>query len=342
MPLSDGAEGAADVAALYIDGEVRIRRVTGPLGEPVDARYLIATDGFALVTTASASGLALVPAESRQPMWSTTWGLGELIAYALDDGAQRLVIAAGGSATTDMGAGTLAALGARFLDADGHGISPFPAALAGVDVADLTRLDPRLATIRADVISDVDTPLGRNLTVFGRQKGFTSRDAPLLTRALVRMARTFGAAAEQIFEQRWLGAGGGVAAGLAAALGVHPRSASDWFLDATGAREAIAESDLVLTAEGRFDRGSLAGKLPVAVARAAAERGVPAVVVAATTDSAADLDPPAYVFDLSLEPLESGDRVDEPLAAALRQAAARAVRVRDALAAGRARRWELS
>jgi glycerate kinase len=267
----------------------------------------------------------MIASSDRAPMEATTRGTGELIAAALDVGACDLLLAAGGSATTDFGAGALAALGVEFRDAAGRPLDPRPAGLDGVRSVSLERMDPRLHNTPVTVLSDVDIPLSRNLATFGEQKGFTGKQQQRVADQLQAVERAFGFAPGELLERSWLGAGGGIAAGFVAVCGARVRSGAGWFLERSGAREAIAAADVVLTAEGCFDASSLAGKLTGAVLELANEAGVRASVVAA---SAKTISCPgrARLVNLGLSPSEPGDRIEPELRDGLRAAAATAVR----------------
>ncbi|WP_437441422.1 glycerate kinase, partial [Streptomyces aureus] len=185
LPVADGGDGtvAAAVAAGFERREVQ---VTGPLGEQVTAAFAL-RDTTAVVEMAEASGLQLLPAGVFAPLTATTYGSGELLRAALDAGATTVVFGVGGSATTDGGAGMLAALGARFLDASGAPVGPGGAALADLATADLTGLDPRFASVDLILASDVDNPLTGPKgapAVYGPQKGATPDDVRTLDAAL--------------------------------------------------------------------------------------------------------------------------------------------------------------
>ncbi|NIZ92853.1 glycerate kinase, partial [Kineococcus rubinsiae] len=185
VPLADGGEGTVD-AALAAGWRALHVRVAGPTGEPVDA--VLARDGStALVEMAQASGLDRLPGGVPAPLTASTRGTGELVRAALDDGARDLVLAVGGSASTDGGAGLLAALGARLLDAHGRDLPDGGAALADLDRLDLSGLDPRLTTARWVLAADVDNPLlgpRGAAAVFAPQKGASPAQVAQLDAAL--------------------------------------------------------------------------------------------------------------------------------------------------------------
>jgi len=286
LPLSDGGDGWVDSMVSAADGSFFEVRVRGPVGDEVEARYgLIDSEGvtIAVVEMAAASGLALVPREGRDPRVATTYGTGELIRHALDRGAQKLLVGVGGSATNDGGAGMACALGARFVDADGEELPPGGAALAHLDRVDLSGLDARLGDVEVVVASDVENPLlGVNgaSAVYGPQKGATPEMVEDLDSALCHFADVVeDAVGRRLRDEPGAGAAGGLGFGLMALCGAQLRPGVELALDSLEADRVIQGASLVLTAEGMLDSQTLAGKLPVGVARRARRHGVPVVAV---------------------------------------------------------------
>ncbi|MFE3329234.1 glycerate kinase [Streptomyces sp. NPDC059176] len=277
LPVADGGDGtvAAAVAAGFERREVR---VTGPTGSPVTASYAL-RDTVAVVEMAEASGLQHLPAGVFAPLTATTYGSGELLRAALDSGARTIVFGVGGSATTDGGAGMLAALGARFLDAHGEPVGPGGGALADIASADLSGLDARFEGVDLVLASDVDNPLTGPKgapAVFGPQKGASPQDVAALDAALVRYASVLGP--EQA-ELPGAGAAGGIGYGALVALGARFRPGIDVMLDILGFAPALARATLVITGEGSLDEQTLHGKAPAGVAAAARAEGVDVVAV---------------------------------------------------------------
>ncbi|MEU6658204.1 glycerate kinase [Streptomyces sp. NPDC046821] len=284
VPVADGGDGtvAAAVAAGFERREVR---VTGPVGDEVTAAYAL-RDGTAVVEMAEASGLQLLPEGAFAPLTSTTYGSGELLAAALDAGARSIVFGVGGSATTDGGAGMLAALGATFLDADGKPVGPGGGALADVATADLSGLDPRLADVEIVLASDVDNPLTGPKgapAVYGPQKGATPDDVATLDAALAHFARvlaeSIGPKALEYADSPGAGAAGGIGYGALVGLGASFRAGIEVMLDVLGFAPALAGATLVITGEGSLDEQTLHGKAPAGVAAAARAAGVEVVAV---------------------------------------------------------------
>ncbi len=284
LPVADGGDGT--VAAAVAGGfERREVRVTGPLGEQVTAAYAL-KDGTAVVEMAEASGLQLLPEGVFAPLTATTYGSGELIGAALDAGARSIVFGVGGSATTDGGAGMLAALGARFLDADGAPVGPGGGPLASLATADLSGLDPRLRDVGIVLASDVDNPLTGPKgapAVYGPQKGATPKDVATLDAALAHFAtvleKAVGPRAAEYAQSPGAGAAGGIGYGALVGLGASFRAGIDVMLDVLGFAPALERATLVITGEGSLDEQTLHGKAPAGVASAARAAGVEVVAV---------------------------------------------------------------
>ena len=306
-PMADGGGGTVAAMVAAAGGEVRRARVHGPLGETVRARFGLlgapgpptglppgAVGGVAVIEMAAASGLHLVPPGRRNPLLTTTYGTGQLIAAALDAGAGEIILGIGGSATVDGGCGAAQALGVRFLDAAGE---PCVCGLAGgglMSVADIdaSRRDGRLAAARIRVACDVTNPLtGPNgaAAVYGPQKGATPEMIRQLDAGLAHLAdvirRRLGVDVEHL---AGAGAAGGLGAGLVAFCGATLDRGVEIVADAVGLRRRLAGAALVLTGEGSLDAQSLSGKTAVGVARIAAEVGVPVVCIPGQAEAGLD------------------------------------------------------
>ncbi len=286
LPLADGGEGTLDALLAALAGEDHPTLVTGPLGEPVTARYGMVgagRDRTGVIEMAEASGLSLVPPERRDPMRATTRGTGELMLAAVMSGATHLLVCVGGSATNDAGAGAVQALGFRLLDAEGADLGPGGAALLRLDRIDVSGRSPDLNGVEFVVATDVDNPLtgprGASAT-FGPQKGASEEDVELLDRALARfadvLARDLGV---EFRDVPGTGAAGGLAGGLMAFLGARLQSGARTVMEAAGFGARLREADVVVTGEGSFDHQSLGGKVPGAVIEAASQSGVPTFVL---------------------------------------------------------------
>lgn len=286
VPLADGGEGTVRALAEATGGEIVRTTVRDPLGRPVTAGWALCGDGrTAVVEMAASSGLELLAPAERDPMRTSTFGTGQLIAAALGAGAFRVIVGVGGSATVDGGTGMAEALGVRFLDAAGKVVQGCCGGnLQDIAAVDATSLDPRVAAAGVTVAADVTNPLlGEQgaARVYGPQKGATPEQVEELEAGLASLAevvqRDLGI---DVAELPGSGAAGGLGAGLVAFLGAEIRSGVATVMEAVGLAEMLADADLVLTAEGRCDGQSAFGKTVAGVAGMARERGVPAVVLA--------------------------------------------------------------
>ncbi|GED83842.1 glycerate kinase [Streptomyces sp. 6-11-2] len=285
LPVADGGDGTVD-AAVAAGFERREVRVAGPLGDEVTAAFALRGD-TAVVEMAEASGLQRLPTGVFAPLTASTYGSGELLRAALDAGARTIVFGVGGSATTDGGAGMLAALGARFLDADGEPIPPGGGGLAELVRADLSGLDPRLAAVELVLASDVDNPLTGPKgapAVYGPQKGASAEDVSTLDAALAHFAKVLegvdgvGNRAAEYAASPGAGAAGGIGFG-AMLLGARFRAGIEVMLDVLGFAPALERASLVITGEGSLDEQTLHGKAPAGVAAAARAAGKDVVAV---------------------------------------------------------------
>jgi glycerate kinase len=286
LPVADGGDGTVD-AAVAAGFARRETTVAGPLGDPVRAAFAL-LDDTAVVEMAEASGLRHLPGGRQAPLDAGTYGTGELIRAALDAGARTIVLGVGGSASTDGGAGMLAALGARFLDADGRDLPGGGGALERLATADLTGLDPRLSDGGVQIVlaSDVDNPLlGEHgaAEVYGPQKGASPEDVVRLEAGLENLLRTLiqsiGPDAAYAARAPGAGAAGGVGFGALAVLGAQRRSGIEVLLDVLGFDKALRDATLVVTGEGSLDAQTLHGKAPAGVALAAQRLGIPVAAV---------------------------------------------------------------
>ena len=281
LPVADGGDGTLD-AALASGFERVDVTVTGPTGEPVRTAYA-RRDGTAVVEMADACGLSRLPGGTPSALDASSRGLGEAVAAALDAGCRSLVIGIGGSASTDGGAGMVAALGGRLLDADGK---PLPDGGAGLDRLarlDLEGLHPALAETEVVVACDVDNPLtGPHgaAAVYGPQKGASLDDVARLDLALTGWADVVAATTgSDVRDRAGAGAAGGVGFAALGLLGASLRPGIELMLDLLGFEGRVAGCHLVVTGEGSLDAQSLHGKAPVGVAVAAGRHGVPVVAV---------------------------------------------------------------
>ncbi|MBV4455639.1 MULTISPECIES: glycerate kinase [Pseudomonas] len=286
-PMADGGEGTVDSVLAACNGELRRHTVRGPLGERVEARWgWLADSHTAIIEMAEASGLQLVPPGQRDACKTTTYGTGELIRAALDLGAQRIILAIGGSATNDGGAGAMQGLGVQLFDAENRSVAAGGLALAGLARIDLEQLDPRLARVRFEIAADVNNPLcgahGAS-AIFGPQKGASPEQVQQLDAALGHFAdHCAKVLPKDVRDEPGSGAAGGLGFAAKAFLGAQFRAGVEVVAELVGLEQAVRGADLVITGEGRFDAQTLRGKTPFGVARIAQQHGVPVIVIAGT------------------------------------------------------------
>ena len=281
-PIGDGGEGSLD-AALRAGFTATEYVVTGPTSKPVRARLGMKGD-VALVELAQASGLSQLPNKVLAPMQATSYGTGELILHALDQGARTVILAIGGSACTDAGAGALQALGAQIRDSAGHELPAGGAALANAATLDISTLDSRIASTHFILASDVTNPLlGVNgaAHVFSPQKGASPDDVQLLEAAITHFASIAGAGH---INSSGAGAAGGAGYMAFTFLGAEQRSGIEIVLELISFKELLVGADLVITGEGKFDSQSLSGKAPMGVLKAAQSFGIPVMMVCGQAD----------------------------------------------------------
>ncbi|HLP16200.1 MAG TPA: glycerate kinase [Bacteroidota bacterium] len=275
-PIADGGNGTLDCLALALDAKYRSQIVTGPIGRfPVPARWgMLRAQRTAIIEMAEASGLHLISERQYDALRASTFGTGELIFGALNEGVQSIVLGLGGSATNDGGAGCLRALGVKFLDSEGNELPDGGAALARLHSIDRSHIDPRLESVEFTILSDVHNPLcGVNgaSVVFGPQKGATKDDVKILDEALAHYACVLKEeCGRDVCAIPGSGAAGGFAAGL---LAFFPRmnfvSGIEYVLDALEFDRLLEECDAVLTSEGMIDAQTAQGKAISGVCRRA-------------------------------------------------------------------------
>ncbi|MGO2488774.1 MAG: glycerate kinase [Pseudomonas taetrolens] len=286
-PMADGGEGTVEAIVTAGNGQLRRHQVQGPLGTPVDAHWGWLPDSrTAIIEMAEASGLQLVAPGQRDACTSSTFGTGQLIKAALDEGAQRIILAIGGSATNDAGAGALQALGLGLFDDQGNALARGGLALAKVARIELAGLDTRLADVRFEIAADVNNPLCGDhgaSAIFGPQKGASPEQVLELDRALGHFAdHCARVLPRDVRQEPGSGAAGGLGFAAKAFFGAQFRAGVEVVAELVGLADAVKGADLVITGEGRFDAQTLRGKTPFGVARNAQQQGVPVIVLAGT------------------------------------------------------------
>ena len=294
VPVADGGEGTLQSLVDGTGGTLYSRTVTGPLGDPVEARFGVLGDGkTAVIEMAQASGLELVHPGQRNPLLTSSYGTGELIREALNLHVNHIIVAIGGSATNDGGAGMMEALGVRFLDDSGE---PLPAGGAGLEKLariDSSGMDERLHSVRFTAACDVNNPLtgptGAS-AVFGPQKGATPVMVEQLDKALANYAAVVQECLDEDIEaMAGAGAAGGMGAALLAFLLADLRPGVDIVLESVALSDKLEGADLVITGEGRLDGQTAHGKTPAGVARLAARKNIPVIALAGCVGEGAEV-----------------------------------------------------
>lgn len=293
LPIADGGDGLLDVLQDKLDAEFIEVVVQGPLGRPVKARYLYSqSQRLAVIEMATAAGLALLSSEQRDPLRTSSYGVGELILHAVDVGATSIIMGVGGSATNDAGTSMASALGVRFLDDNDESLVVCGASLIRIRKIDVSGIDPRLSQINFRVICDVGNPLlgARGATyVFGPQKGASDEQLELLESGMNNFADVLEQGLN--IDARELvggGAAGGMGAGLVVFLNAELLPGADLVLDILDFDTALEGADLLITAEGQLDAQTISGKAPAVAAKRAKERSIPCIALAGSVT--ADID----------------------------------------------------
>ncbi|OPJ57239.1 glycerate kinase family protein [Alkalithermobacter paradoxus] len=285
VPMADGGEGTVQSLVDATNGQVHYVDVMGPLGNSVRAHFgILGNNESAVIEMASASGLELLQKEARNPLYTTTYGTGQLIRAALDKNVKNILIGIGGSATNDGGAGMIQALGGKLLDKDGNELGLGARALNKLHKIDLSNLDNRIKSVNIDVACDVDNILtGKKGAsyVFGPQKGATPEMVKIMDENLIHYANIIRKELDIDIEHvPGAGAAGGLGAGLMAFLGANLRKGVELVIRYTGLEEKIKGANYVFTGEGSIDSQTIHGKTPYGVSITARKFGIPTIAFA--------------------------------------------------------------
>lgn len=320
LPVADGGDSLLDILTPALGGTIFQVEVRGPLFTKHLARYCYVDElRLAIIEMAEASGLVLVPEDLRNPLNTTTYGTGELLAAALDQGAERIIVGIGGSATCDGGIGMAAALGYRFLDARGKEIPLTGGGLRSLAQIDADAVDPRLEKTILEVACDVNNPMfGQRgaAYVYGPQKGASNEQITILDQGLVHLSLLMKW--QLGFDPSGL-AGGGAAGGLGAGLKVFCKASLEkgieLVLDTLDFANQLKGIDLVITGEGKIDHQTCYDKAPAGVARAAKAAGVPCIAICGSLGHGLD-----DLHQLGLDAIFPITREPQTLAQAMDQA----------------------
>jgi glycerate 2-kinase len=293
LPVGDGGEGTLETLVSATCGERISVNVNGPLMQEIEAEYGILGDGkTCVIEMAKASGLSLIPQSELNPLKTTTYGTGELIKRALNDGFKSFILALGGSATNDGGAGMLQALGLKILGEGGKEITYGGAALSSAASIDMSEFDDRIRDCTFLIASDVQNPfIGPNgaSAVFGPQKGATAKHVAVLDASLANWADVIERATGiHLHDMKGAGAAGGIGGAFQAFFPSVMKRGIDVVLEQTGFHKALNQTDLVITGEGQVDFQTASGKTPMGVAQAAFLKGIPTIILAGSIGKGID------------------------------------------------------
>lgn len=310
VPIADGGDGLLQSLATALGASTRSVVAHDPLGRSISTHYATSGD-MAIIEMAQVSGVALLEAEERNPMLTSSYGLGEVMLDALDRGARHMILGIGGSATNDCGMGMLEALGYKFYDAEGEVLEASGDAMCRVARIDVANVDARLFECEIVVASDVDNVLyGERgaAWVYAKQKGAT----PVMIDALDRGMRSFAEVVGGDYHNRpGAGAAGGVGYALMALLGATLKPGIELVLGTVGFDALLDDAQLVVTGEGRIDRQTLMGKGPSGVLRRARSKGVPVIALGGRVEWCEELERSG--FERIYEATPEGMPLDEAM-----------------------------
>ncbi len=283
IPMADGGEGTCELLTNFYNGKKVEVEVKGPHFEIIKSYYGISEDGTkAFIEMANASGLQLVHPEKKNPLFTTTYGTGELIVHALNQGVKQIIMGIGGSGTTDGGMGMAEALGFRFYNANGEKLESSGKNLINLQRIESNHIHPRIKDVAFLALCDVDNPLfgpyGAAFT-YSPQKGADPAAVRLLDEGLQNFERvvlnTFGISADF----PGAGAGGGLAGGAKVFLNIQIMRGMDFILKTTNLADHISKADIIMTGEGKVDKQTFAGKVVMEVAKLASRSNKPTIVI---------------------------------------------------------------
>ena len=294
FPIADGGEGMLDILTSATKGKYRTLPAHGPLMELVQGRYGISGDGqTALIEMAAVSGLPLVPEDKRNPMLTTTYGTGELILDALEQGCRHFIVGIGGSATNDAGLGMLQALGFRFLDKRGNLLGTGGRIMSQVASIDTSAVHPALKEARFTIACDVRNPFCGSdgaAYVFASQKGADAKMVKELDTGMQALSRVIlSTTGKDISDIPGAGAAGGMGGGFLAFLNAELKPGIRLMLDVLDFGKRITGADLIFTGEGRADRQTVMGKVPSGILEEARKQNIPVIVLAGSIEDAAQM-----------------------------------------------------
>ena len=336
LPMADGGEGTSAVLSYVLGGRWKEVRVHDPLMRPITAKYLLLPDATAVIEIAQACGLHLLTVAERNPVIASSYGVGELIADALDEGVKRIIIGLGGSATNDAGLGMLTALGMTFHGADDNTLGQ-----GGGELANLQRLDDTLFHTKVldtvfEVACDVTNPLCGELgasAIFGPQKGACPQQVLDLDKALGHFATICDQHGyEKCQEVAGAGAAGGLGYALMGFCRAQLKSGFDTVAEVANLSQQIADADLVITGEGKLDAQTAMGKVAGGISQLAKASHTPVIAICGSVDG---LKPAQTTqFDVVMPSIQRIDSIDNVLSAAYHNIETTAVNIAAAMRLG--------
>jgi len=293
VPIADGGEGTVDALVDATQGKIITIPVHNPLMQPIQASYGMTGDGqTAIIEMSAASGLDLIPLRPGNIMDTTTYGTGEMIADAIERGCRNFIIGVGGSATNDAGTGMMQALGVRFTDEKGNEVEKGGKSLSAIRHIDTQNQLPELQDCTFHIATDVTNPFygpQGAACIFGPQKGGNEEQIKALDKGMEHLAGLlFETTGKEIGHLPGGGAGGGMGGGCVAFLQANISPGIELIMDYLHFDEIIRGAGLVITGEGKMDRQTLFGKVPVGIARAAASQQIPVIAITGQLDITAD------------------------------------------------------
>lgn len=289
FPIADGGDHTLEVFYNWLGGEIKKKKVLGPLNKEIDAEWLfVESTNTAVIEMAKASGISLIEESALNPLKANSYGTGQLIIAAIESGAEKIILGLGGSATVDGGLGILQALGADLLDNNGNEIGNDVNPIMDFSEISIEKIDSRIHKAEFLILCDVENPLlGPNgaAHVFGPQKGADASAVENLEKSMARfndiLLKNTG---KDLSAMEGTGAAGGIAVSLKSFFNTSIVSGVDFLLDKMDFIESIKEADLLITAEGKVDGQTLQGKGPFGVAEKARSHGVPSIILAGKAD----------------------------------------------------------
>ena len=336
LPMADGGEGTSAVLSYVLGGRWKNVVVNDPLMRSINAKYLLLENQTAVIEIAQACGLHLLTSEERNPLITSSYGVGELIADALNEGVERIVIGLGGSATNDAGLGMLTALGIIFYDSEGKHLAQGGGALAGLQRLDATNLHARVLETVFEVACDVTNPLCGKLgasAIFGPQKGASPEQVALLDKALNHFATI---CEQQGYKDYKEIAGAGAAGGLGYALmsfcQAELKSGFDTIAEIMSLAQHIADADLIITGEGKLDVQSAMGKVAGGISQLAKASQTPVIAICGSVDTLNSTQ--STGFDVVMPSIQKLDTLDKVLSNAYENIETTALNVAAAMKLG--------